>query len=272
MKHKRLLAIVFALTLVAVGVLLMPRYFRHIRLAACQAEFRRAVAQVETLSAGEVGAIETVKALKCKHAITLPSDGPSDWLSDNLILMANGEWIVYSAECGAADWRKCDIFVGKASDGKWYYTTYHFCGMINLLFQPPNLTSFIRHYALGEFDGNPESHPPATWPRRHSFQATGRQGGRGASAAFRDRNGTKFLVLLEGSVHGSEMDDDGSGNFQTTGSELHFEICENEEAVMVDGQHYALTNGGFFHVINQGGRFIVRQRSLDDAIARELLQ
>jgi hypothetical protein len=61
-----------------------------------------------------------------------------------------------------------DICLAKGSDGRWYYTTCHFCvGMIALMMmqeevaqpyfpnpqQPPDLTFFISRYHLREFDG-----------------------------------------------------------------------------------------------------------------------
>lgn len=78
-----------------------------------------------------------------------------EWLSDHLISMDSGEWIVYFAECSKANPRIADIFVGKSSDGKWYYSTYHFCvGMMNIRTRPPTLVDFTNDYSLCEFDGD----------------------------------------------------------------------------------------------------------------------
>jgi hypothetical protein len=81
------------------------------------------------------------------------------WLNDRMILMANGEWLVYKSHCHKVpphDVR--DICLAKGSDGKWYYTTCHFCvGMTALRMmqrtQPTDLASFAKRYHLREFDG-----------------------------------------------------------------------------------------------------------------------
>ncbi len=81
------------------------------------------------------------------------------WLSDNMILMRNGEWLVYRSHCGKeAPHNVRDIFIAKGSNGKWYYSTCHFCvGMIALMMiqegPPFSLATFVRHYNLVEFDG-----------------------------------------------------------------------------------------------------------------------
>src|SRR5262249_53013344 len=49
------------------------------------------------------------------------------WLTDNLILMESGEWLVYRSHCSKAKPHTVnDIFLAKGSDGKWYYSTFHF--------------------------------------------------------------------------------------------------------------------------------------------------
>jgi len=81
------------------------------------------------------------------------------WLTDGMILTASGEWLVYKSHCHKAPPHIVrDIFLAKGSDGKWYYTTCHFCvGMVALLMmqeeQPPDLAFFVKRYHLREFDG-----------------------------------------------------------------------------------------------------------------------
>ena len=83
----------------------------------------------------------------------------SGWLTDKLILMENGEWLVYQSHCSkAAPHYVEDIFLAKGSDGKWYYSTFHFCvGMVVLRLeqetQPPSLAFFAHEYNLRQFDG-----------------------------------------------------------------------------------------------------------------------
>ncbi|HTY87349.1 MAG TPA: hypothetical protein VMB80_07785 [Candidatus Acidoferrum sp.] len=81
------------------------------------------------------------------------------WLSDHMILMQDGEWLVYKSHCGKeAPHRVSDIFLAKGSNGKWYYSTCHFCvGMCVLVMlqdtPPIDLATFARVYHLKEFDG-----------------------------------------------------------------------------------------------------------------------
>ena len=81
------------------------------------------------------------------------------WLTDRMILMRTGEWLVYKSHCNKRPPRNIrDIFLAKGSDGKWYYSTCHFCvGMSALLMmqevQPSDLPTFVRLYNVNEFDG-----------------------------------------------------------------------------------------------------------------------
>ena len=58
----------------------------------------------------------------------------------------------------------------RGSDGKWYYSTYHFCvEMIvlrDMLDQPENLAKFRNECALREFDGHSDACLETTWPSR----------------------------------------------------------------------------------------------------------
>ncbi len=94
------------------------------------------------------------------------------WLTDRMILMASGEWLVYRSHCSKeAPHLVKDIFLAKGSDGKWYYSTFHFCvGMVALLgeqeTQPPNLAMFVHEYNLRQFDGRSDECLKETksWP------------------------------------------------------------------------------------------------------------
>ena len=41
--------------------------------------------------------------------------------------MTNGAYLVYSQLCTKQNPRIHDIFIARGSDGKWYYSTFHFC-------------------------------------------------------------------------------------------------------------------------------------------------
>lgn len=94
------------------------------------------------------------------------------WLTDKTILMESGEWLVYKSHCSKERPHLVkDIFLAKGSDGKWYYSTFHFCvGMVALLgeqeTQPPNLAMFVHEYNLRQFDGRSDEclKETGTWP------------------------------------------------------------------------------------------------------------
>lgn len=81
------------------------------------------------------------------------------WLSDRMILMESGEWLIYRSHCHKEPPHDVeDICIAKGSDGKWYYTTCHFCVNMTALKmmqddQPKNLDHFVRRYHLRTFDG-----------------------------------------------------------------------------------------------------------------------
>jgi hypothetical protein len=89
------------------------------------------------------------------------------WISEHLALMKNGDWIFYANICQKQDVTIPDLFIARGSDGKWYYSTFHFCiGMLNakVVPQPESLTQFVDWYYLEEFDGHSDECLKRTWP------------------------------------------------------------------------------------------------------------
>lgn len=126
------------------------------------------VKQITAWGEGKPWEWDAVASLLNRHEKVHAPDEDQDWLGDNVILMADGEWIAYCAECVKVNRRVGDVFIGRASDGKWYYTTYHFCiGMIDLTDQPKSLEDFRNDYSAREFNGEPENAFEDTW-RSHS--------------------------------------------------------------------------------------------------------
>jgi hypothetical protein len=89
------------------------------------------------------------------------------WFSERLVLMRNGEWLAYANICQKENRRISDLFLARGSDGRWYYSTYHFCrGMIVLRMeeQAEDLAAFAKTYYLRPFDGNSDECLQKTWP------------------------------------------------------------------------------------------------------------
>lgn len=83
--------------------------------------------------------------------------------------MGKGDWIAYTNICQKQDRRIEDLFIGRGSDGQWYYSTFHFCkGMLVLRGEdrPEDLRSFAKGYFLRTFDGRSDESLRKTWPLR----------------------------------------------------------------------------------------------------------
>ena len=91
------------------------------------------------------------------------------WISEDLIVMTNGQWMAYRNVCAKEEARIPDLFLGRGSDGHWYYSTYHFCvRMMNLtdvVGQPKSLMEFSRTCYLKEFDGHSDECLKDTRPK-----------------------------------------------------------------------------------------------------------
>jgi hypothetical protein len=165
MNRKLAIAVVLVAALLAVigSVLLRPpdrlqTKPRREWKAAAVAEITRRVVDTNWLAAE----VATVKSQAAKE----PAESGS-WFSDHLILMKNGEWLVCASKCAKEDSRIHDIFLGRGSDGRWYYSTFHFCiGMLTLRMdeQPESLSDFVKAYFLREFDGQSDDCLRKTWP------------------------------------------------------------------------------------------------------------
>jgi hypothetical protein len=112
--------------------------------------------------------LKEVATVRSKPTVESEWDG---WISDDLILMTNGDWMAYRNICAKEEGRIPDLFIGRGSDGRWYYSTYHFCiGMIvlkDMVGQPESLAKFRADCFLQEFDGRSDECLKKTWPLKH---------------------------------------------------------------------------------------------------------
>lgn len=117
---------------------------------------------------------DTSSVLKEIESLTKKPSVESEWdrwISKDLIVMTNGEWMVYRNICVKEPGHIPDLFIGRGSDGKWYYSTYHFCIRMlvlkTMLDQPESLTKFRNDCYLREFDGRSDECLKKTWPPSH---------------------------------------------------------------------------------------------------------
>ncbi len=65
--------------------------------------------------------------------------------------MTNGEYIVYDYWHGANNGFVDHLFLGHSSDGRWLYSTYHFCNHMAMVVgdEPPGSNAeFAKRYAV----------------------------------------------------------------------------------------------------------------------------
>ena len=96
------------------------------------------------------------------------SRSAGSWVGDGVLVMKNGDWIACKNICSKENWRIHDLFIGRGSDGKWYYSTFHFCIGMTVLrhmesWQPDSLAQFADAYWLVPFDGRSDLCLNATW-------------------------------------------------------------------------------------------------------------
>jgi hypothetical protein len=125
----------------------------------------KATAEIAQQTSDSARVCKEIESLKTKSS---GESGWARWISEDIILMTNGEWMAYRNTCAKEEGRIPDLFIGRGSNGKWYYSTYHFCiGMIVLKTmsdQPESLTKFRSDGYLREFDGHSDECLRKTWP------------------------------------------------------------------------------------------------------------
>jgi hypothetical protein len=146
--------IVLSLAALAVGIVIRPdRYHSSARRAWKNAKL------IELRSSKPVEARAASNGEEALFGI--------EWIEDDVLRFANGEWIQYRSQCHKEDSAVYDIFLGRGSDGVWYYSTFHFCRnmvVLQMSHQPASLASFRTDFCLTAFDGTSDVCLMPTWP------------------------------------------------------------------------------------------------------------
>lgn len=98
-------------------------------------------------------------------------DGASDiknkkWAGESVLLMKNGEYLIYGFRHGFNNGAVDHLFLARGSDGKWLYSTYHFCNHMNMVAAdtpPESIADFAKRYYAVEFDGQSNVCLRTTW-------------------------------------------------------------------------------------------------------------
>ena len=97
------------------------------------------------------------------------SDLNFGWAHEHVILMENGEFLVYAWLHGSNNGLVDHLFLAHGTDGKWYYSTYHFCNRMAAILgdKPANtISEFSKRYFVYEFDGKSDECLKHTWPTK----------------------------------------------------------------------------------------------------------
>ena len=89
------------------------------------------------------------------------------WTHQHVLLMTNGEFLVYAFRHGFNSGFVDHLFLAHGSDGRWLYSTYHFCNSMAGVIgdEPPgSISEFATRYAAREFDGKSDECLQHTWP------------------------------------------------------------------------------------------------------------
>jgi hypothetical protein len=89
------------------------------------------------------------------------------WVNGQVLLMTNSEYIIFAFWHGANSGFVDHLFLGHGSDGRWLYSTYHFCNMMAGVRgddPPGSIAEFEKRYSVREFDGKSDECLKHTWP------------------------------------------------------------------------------------------------------------
>src|SRR5688572_29472568 len=126
----------------------------------------QAIAKIERRLSDRQALQAEIDGIQKTSSTTRPA--PASWVGRDVLLIKNGDWIAFENICSKEDSRIHDLFIGRGSDGKWYYSTFHFCRNVTTLrvmeeWQPDSLAQFARAYWLIPFDGQSDECLKATW-------------------------------------------------------------------------------------------------------------
>jgi hypothetical protein len=161
MKRKGCLLGVGCAVAVTVGAaIVVPLYRAHL----LNTWKRTAIPELARYTAASA---EVARDLDRLRALT-NADKNAKWFSGRLIPFPSGEWTAYANKSIRLDWRYPDMVITKGSDGRWFYTTAHFCpDLIELYMEgpPATLGAFRQKYFFRQFSGDPEEKLDPTWSR-----------------------------------------------------------------------------------------------------------
>lgn len=83
------------------------------------------------------------------------SGGRISWTSRHLLLMTNGEYLAFASFHGHNAGPPPHLLIAHGSDGRWYYSSYHFCNEMAAVLgdgPPGSIAEFVFRYFALPFD------------------------------------------------------------------------------------------------------------------------
>jgi len=137
--------------------------YKHQRArAAWKTTTLERLAGLSFTNADIVGELETLKASR-------GAGDRQDWAGESVLVMTNSEFLIYASRHGFNSGFVDHLFLAHGSDGRWYYSTYHFCNSMVMLLSddpPGSIAEFASRYAAREFDGKSDVCLQHTWPEK----------------------------------------------------------------------------------------------------------
>jgi hypothetical protein len=166
LKHRRWMTAFCVVIIAALAAVIFPRSQLDPLRSIARREWKdRAIAQIERRWNDKPWLNGELTRLK-GEAVKQPYQG--GWSGDELLITKNGDWIICQNVCSKEQDTsvKKDIFIGRGSDGKWYYSTFHFCVhkcVLRMELQPESLAQLADAYWLVPFDGKSDECLKITW-------------------------------------------------------------------------------------------------------------
>ena len=163
MKKRRLILWIALPVVLLAALVTLPLAFQW-KLEKARAAWKTAKLQeLATASTNQPAIAADVEQLR-------PEPGGSEtanWTGEQVLLMANGEYLIYAFRHGSNNGRPDHLFLARSSDGRCFYSTHHFCNSmagVRSDDQPASLKAFAETYAAREFDGKSDECLNHTWP------------------------------------------------------------------------------------------------------------
>ena len=152
----------------AIPVLLVLLFAGYWGVVKYRHQHARRIWKDETLTQlMQIGLTSEVVTNELQQIREKSASSPIGWSNEHVLLMTNGEFLVYAFYHGFNTGFIDHLFLAQGSDGHWYYSTYHFCHSLAGIIgdeAPGSLAEFARRYSVRQFDGKSEVCLQHTWP------------------------------------------------------------------------------------------------------------